>query len=419
MAQGTGVGDHKLLRTTDGSSWTVTGTVPQHHTDFHFTSATDGVAGAGQQVLRTTDAGKSWQPVFECALKLQVGGITKVSRCSPAAFAFPTPTRGYAVAGSYDVRGVYLLRTDDGGATWTAALVVPDVHGEESHLFFTDEQTGYICTQDGSLYGTADGGATWNGLPGSSCESKAPLLFADPEVGWAFRHTTMTYTTNGGKRWASREVPLPAPASAFSLPRRDRAYVVGDHGMVFRYRVVAAGSAPPKSIIAPAMPGFSTALDSSTAQMELQLASFDSLVQTMPDTGAASSSSAGGGAAADAGGFVQDTTMAFIQSPPGVFSAACCGKPLGKFDLVLQAAGTVLPDFLSRFRNLNLLVQAIRTGSQLPQTLGGVRAAYRSFRMASDRSSASAALEQLKLALSGLRASVDTATQAPAGGTFQ
>jgi hypothetical protein len=34
------------------------------------------------------------------------------------------------------------------------------------------------------------------------------------------------------------EVRLPAGINASSLPARDRGYVVGDHGMVYRYRIV-------------------------------------------------------------------------------------------------------------------------------------------------------------------------------------
>ncbi len=413
VAQSTGLGDHTLLRTTDGSSWSVTGTVPQHHTDYHFTSATDGVTGHGQQILRTTNAGRTWKPVYECVMTMQVSGLTKQARCTVDAFAFPTATRGYAIGSSSDVRGLYVFRTEDGGATWTGQLVLAgEEMGKEGHVFFTDEQTGYICTARGSLFGTHDGGATWTGLPGSSCESKAPLRFADPEVGWAIRYTTMTFTTDGGKRWVSRQIALPASAYAFSLPRRDRAYVVGDHGMIFRYRVVPATVNVPNALRAPAMPGVSPALDTSVAAMEAQLAVLDSMVQATPASGA------GGHAATEstadaAGAFAQDTSLGFLQSAPGDFAQQCCGKRLKGFDFVLQAVGGIVPDFLARYRNLNLLVQGLRTATALPDATGQVRAAYRAFRSATNRDAATSALEQLKSAIGNLRAGVDTATQAP------
>ena len=203
VAQKTGVGDHQLLRTVDGKNWTVSGTVPQHHTDYRFVSATDGVASTGQSIVRTTDGGRTWKDVYDCTMKMQVQGLARTVRCHVDAFAFPSPAVGYAIGGSNDARGLYVFRTGDGGASWTGALAVPgDDDGREGHLFFTSEQVGYACTAKGTLFGTNDAGATWTGLPGASCESKAPLLFADPEVGWAFRYQTMTFTTNGGRRSA-------------------------------------------------------------------------------------------------------------------------------------------------------------------------------------------------------------------------
>jgi photosystem II stability/assembly factor-like uncharacterized protein len=44
--------------------------------------------------------------------------------------------------------------------------------------------------------------------------------------------------TDGGRHWTAREVRFPAPVIAFSLPARDRGYVVGDQGMIYRYRIV-------------------------------------------------------------------------------------------------------------------------------------------------------------------------------------
>src|ERR1041384_1378873 len=58
--QRTGVGDHTLLRTTDGKRWTVSGTVPQHRADYAFVSANVGVAATGYEIRRTTDGGRTW-----------------------------------------------------------------------------------------------------------------------------------------------------------------------------------------------------------------------------------------------------------------------------------------------------------------------------------------------------------------------
>ena len=64
------------------------------------------------------------------------------------------------------------------------------------------------------------------------------LKFA-AQVGWSFdQYGKWTYTTDGGKRWASTQLRLPAYVKAYSLPSPQRGYMVGDHGMVYRYRIV-------------------------------------------------------------------------------------------------------------------------------------------------------------------------------------
>lgn len=46
---------------------------------------------------------------------------------------------------------------------------------------------------------------------------------------------------------------MPAMVNAFAFPRRDRGYAVGDHGMIYRYRVVPVAEAPQGAIEAPLM----------------------------------------------------------------------------------------------------------------------------------------------------------------------
>jgi hypothetical protein len=63
----------------------------------------------------------------------------------------------------------------------------------------------------------------------------------------------MTYTVDGGQHWLSRDIAFPAPVEAFSLVRPDSGYVVGSHGMVYRYRVVPIEYTSKGMLSAPAM----------------------------------------------------------------------------------------------------------------------------------------------------------------------
>ena len=54
--------------------------------------------------------------------------------------------------------------------------------------------------------------------------------------------------------FADSGVGWPASVYAFTLPSRRRAYVVGDHGMVYRYSIVPVEYRVPNMIDAPMMP---------------------------------------------------------------------------------------------------------------------------------------------------------------------
>ena len=104
---------------------------------------------------------------------------------------------------------------------------------------------------------TSDGGQAWHGVPTSG----GPVFrFADKNVGWVFnklgggQNFVLNYTVDGGKKWTSRPLRFPAVVHGFSLPATDRGYVVGEHGMVYRYRIVPASYTAANIIEAPVMP---------------------------------------------------------------------------------------------------------------------------------------------------------------------
>jgi len=104
---------------------------------------------------------------------------------------------------------------------------------------------------DGKILTTTDGGKTWQGRVGTT---RGKIRFADPEVGWSFEGSKLSYTTNAGKTWSSRNFRFPADPVSFSFPSRQRAYAVGYHGMVYRYRIVPFDYTAKGMIDAPAMP---------------------------------------------------------------------------------------------------------------------------------------------------------------------
>jgi photosystem II stability/assembly factor-like uncharacterized protein len=148
--------------------------------------------------------------------------------------------------------GFVLAKTTDGGTTWTPSVILPGSNGYEGAIRFEGADAGVLRTNDGRLFHTTDGGATWTGSSGKAA-LKSEIDFANQNIAWAINYRTMTYTTNGGRSWTSREINFPTLVNAFSLVQPDRGYVVGEHGMVYRYRVVPVDYTSKGMLAAPAM----------------------------------------------------------------------------------------------------------------------------------------------------------------------
>jgi photosystem II stability/assembly factor-like uncharacterized protein len=156
---------------------------------------------------------------------------------------------------------LFVAKTEDGGNTWSLSHL-PDIGqvwiggawGAYHSVFFADPNTGFLNLNNAKLLTTNNGGQSWRGLVGSIGPE---FKFADREVGWSISYgarVTLHYTADGGKRWTTRELRFPARVHAFSLPTRNRAYVVGEHGMIYRYRVVPVEYTSKGMMDAPMMP---------------------------------------------------------------------------------------------------------------------------------------------------------------------
>jgi photosystem II stability/assembly factor-like uncharacterized protein len=401
-----GSGDHQLLRTTDGASWEEAGTIAQHRGGYVFVTPTLGFVATGTEIRRTTDGGRRWTTVGRCVAEVEIGGLTQRGACSPSDVHFPTRQVGYAVAkgkGDY----VFLMKTDDGGGSWaTTAVPTPGGSAGEA-VFFTDENTGFVRVYGGRLFRTADGGASWRAIPATVRSIK----FADPDVGWSISYRTMSYTANGGRNWISRDVAWPAYANAFSLPRRDRGFVVGDHGMIYRYRVVPANEAK-NALAAPAMPVVETDLDEKVDALDEFVEALEESVEQAPDN-PQSRTADDARATTDAAKSSETSANAEDDraTPASPFVTQCCGRSLSRWYLFLSAAEGILPQFVAHYRNTNLLGAGLRMLVVLPQRIRTADAAFRRFKASGNKAEAKANVAALSSAVDGLQKGVAVALQ--------
>ena len=241
-----------LFHSTDGESWQqVNGDI---RGDVFFVSDLKGFRPSGAKIFATSDGGDNWKEIFSCHAKMEVQGLTQERDCELYTPDFPTATVGYVMG-----EARITAKTEDGGESWNV-LVGPEEPGDQHvfSVFFVDANTGYKVRST-KLFKTTDGGQTWQGVIAQLSQGYPRVKFADHEVGWSCLGGTWAYTFDGGKHWTSRQVRFPAAVASFSLPTRDRGYVVGDHGMIYRYRVVPFDYTSKGMLDAPMMPAASAA----------------------------------------------------------------------------------------------------------------------------------------------------------------
>lgn len=387
---------YKLLRTSDGETWEQAGTVEHSWgmMGYQFFSPQAGVYLDGNnnvsRIMRTTDGGRTWNEVWRCITTVQVQGLSRQVNCPLEAMHFPTPDVGYAVGESQGF--LFVGKTEDAGRSWRVSTV-PDIAGSGNYgvpaVFFIDERTGFVGLEGNKLYRTDDGGQTWKGLIG---RAGSEIRFADPGVGWSLvPYKTLSFTTNGGSKWSSREISLPAKAYAFSLPRRDRGYLVGEHGMIYRYRVAPATEVTADALTGPTMPVFASPLGDAAAKLADQV---EVLRLQMAESAEASATV---GAATNDAGTVADGEAGLDEDYS--FVADCCPEPLDELWTTFEATAVAVPDFLSRFRNLNQIIVALRWAAVLPHRLREIEAIVQAFNDAPDLVAATDALDRMDLAV--------------------
>jgi photosystem II stability/assembly factor-like uncharacterized protein len=247
---GTAVGDSgTILRTTDGgATWKVRSsgtTLPLRGVTF--TDANTGtVVGLNGTILRTTDGGATWIKQSsglnngslvsvsfmdantgvvvgdDTVLRTTDGGaVWTLTRFNTAGSPFPSSSPGVVPVISQPLRGVSLvnaqagfavgatgtiLRTIDGGATWTKlnrSAIAPST--SLNGVAFTDPRTGTVVGSDGTILRTTEGGATWTSQWPAAFYTFYGVFFTDANTGTVVGANAnsgrILRTTDGGLNW--------------------------------------------------------------------------------------------------------------------------------------------------------------------------------------------------------------------------
>jgi photosystem II stability/assembly factor-like uncharacterized protein len=204
----------RLVRTGDGGrTWeAVTPSAAAHHSAgsrvwLHFFdrrlgwTVTYAAAAPGGGILRTTDGGQTWSEWTELP--------------EPGPVRFTTPTHGWLAGYSVYVNTGGLYETFDGGDSWHQRNVAPaDGAGADDlgyRLPFFDGRDGVLPVSVGddrvAFYLTADDGRTWQAASTAAAAGgpRAAVAVASRSVWWAIGSGgPAAVTTDGGATWVSR-----------------------------------------------------------------------------------------------------------------------------------------------------------------------------------------------------------------------
>jgi photosystem II stability/assembly factor-like uncharacterized protein len=215
--------------------------------------------GANGSILRTTDAGATWNRVWSptpewlsgvtnnaSGTMLAVGGrgacvrsedggqawelLSRGARTWLRGVVFLDEHNGIAVGGDDSVT---IVRTTSGGATWRPARVSP---GEFLNaVTFLSASVATAVGGDGRILRTTNGGVDWNMQTYGGIASLNGVHFADSENGIAVGEAgTIIITSNGGSTWTP--VPSGTTQNLYDVAfcGKDTGLVVGSLGTMLR-----------------------------------------------------------------------------------------------------------------------------------------------------------------------------------------
>jgi len=179
------------------------------------------IAGDYHGILKTTDGGETWNvknysifhPEYRCLF-------------------FVNSTTGYAATNAN------LYRTTDSGENWTLVLsanTVPVLNGNVQRIFFLNPKMGWIVTDRGSTYKTADFGNTWTLHPSGVTKNLTDVVFKDTVKGFVTGWSgTFLKTIDGGSSWTQINFPVTQNITSLHAFNLDSIIVSAFNGNVYK-----------------------------------------------------------------------------------------------------------------------------------------------------------------------------------------
>src|SRR5262245_34597591 len=170
------------------------------------------------------------EPAPAAAPPVPVAAAGKLPDALILGACFPSLKVGIVVGGRRETDPAVVMRTEDDGATWTAAQV-PSPTARLYDVQFPTPQLGFACGLKSVLLRTTDTGRVWEAVPTPFEQAwYAAVHFLDAERGFlagSLEGPLLASTSDGGKTWDRCSIPVVATEGDL----RDVHFVDGSLGL--------------------------------------------------------------------------------------------------------------------------------------------------------------------------------------------
>ncbi len=159
---------------------------------------------------------------------------------------FSNADTGTAVAGGcvgcvpMDTTGSFIMRTTNGGETWTVQEHYEDLTGLYG-VFFTNDSTGIVVGTGGTILRTTNGGETWIEQTNETWPELWNVFFINADTGFvvggnwsAHNEGIILRTTDGGTTWTEQTIPTEMPLNKVFFINDSTGTAVGNNGTILR-----------------------------------------------------------------------------------------------------------------------------------------------------------------------------------------
>ena len=212
-----------IWKTTNGTNWTSQLTPNDYLFAVHFISsevgwAAGGVIGGGV-IMKTSDGGATWN--------VQTDSCEQIM-----SIFFVNDSMGWAAANDATQGTYFIYHTSDGGAHWALQQTGGDY---VRAVFFVSATTGWIAGDNGRIYGTSNGGVSWNLLTNGIVCHFNDIQFINDTLGWAvgsYVDGKCFKTIDGGANWLPQTLPVIDPVTSVDFISNNMGWICGSNGLV-------------------------------------------------------------------------------------------------------------------------------------------------------------------------------------------